>query len=138
MYAVIIRGEDGEVNKSDSHMRLLFELFRSESTVLRGCLDKRLLERRWFGRAIYIWWRWEVQMKTRERLLQIINENIETQITMEQSDKDLTEVGVDSIAFIRIIVAIEETFECEIPDSKLMISEMNTMGKMWEVIEAIE
>ena len=44
-------------------------------------------------------------------------------------DSNLTDLGMDSFAFIQIIVAIEEEFECEIPDTKLLIMEMDTLKK---------
>ena len=45
---------------------------------------------------------------------------------------------MDSITFIKIIVAVEEKFECEIPDSKLLIGEMNTANKIFQVLKDIE
>ena len=43
---------------------------------------------------------------------------------------------MDSITFIRIIVELEELFEIEIPDEKLLITEMSTIRKMVEVVAA--
>lgn len=45
---------------------------------------------------------------------------------------------MDSITFIRIIVSLEEEFECETPDSKLLLTEMNTVYKMFEVLQSID
>lgn len=63
-------------------------------------------------------------------------ENIEKAIVINstQLDDDLAELGMDSITFIHIIVALEELFEIEIPDEKLLITEMSTIRKMVEVI----
>ena len=67
---------------------------------------------------------------TKEIILDIINENMEESvIASNQLNDDLYELGMDSIVFIQIIVKIEEIFECEIPDSKLLISELNTVQK---------
>ena len=70
-----------------------------------------------------------------------ITSNIEytgeiTEIKPTQLDDDLVELGVDSITFIRIIVELEELFEIEIPDEKLLITEMSTIRKMVEVVAA--
>lgn len=70
-----------------------------------------------------------------------ITSNIEyigevTEIKPTQLDEDLIELGVDSITFIRIIVELEELFEIEIPDEKLLITEMSTIRKMVEVVAA--
>lgn len=70
------------------------------------------------------------------RTFEIINDNIEnSEITFGQ-EEDLTQFGVDSITFIRIIVAIEEEFDLEIPDEYLLVSEMNTVSKIVDVISA--
>ena len=76
---------------------------------------------------------------TLENILNIINDNIEnTNITIDQLDDDLSQIGMNSIIFIQIIVSFEEEFECEFPDSKLLITEVNTVNKMFEVIKNIE
>lgn len=76
---------------------------------------------------------------TIENVLEILNSNIENaKITLEQLDSDLSELGLDSITFIQVIVSLEEEFECEIPDSKLLISEMNTVNKIIGVLKSIE
>lgn len=70
-----------------------------------------------------------------------ITSNIEyigevTEIKPTQLDENLVELGVDSITFIRIIVELEELFEIEIPDEKLLITEISTIRKMVEVVTA--
>lgn len=75
---------------------------------------------------------------TKEEILDIINNAIEGDaIDLEQLDDDLSELGMDSIKFIQIIVEIEETFECEIPDSKLIITELNTVQKIFDVLQEL-
>ena len=72
------------------------------------------------------------------KVLQIFNANIEnTEITFGQTEDDLSALGMDSITFIRVIVALEEAFDIEIPDEKLLLTEMNTISKMTEVISAV-
>ena len=60
------------------------------------------------------------------------------EITEDKFGEDLSELGMDSITFIKIIVALEEEFECEVPDSKLLISEMNTVNKIVQVLKDVE
>ena len=75
---------------------------------------------------------------TKEGILDIINNAIDGDaIDPEQLDDDLAELGMDSIKFIQIIVEIEETFECEIPDSKLIITELNTVQKIFDVLQEL-
>ena len=44
---------------------------------------------------------------------------------------------MDSIVFIRVVVALEEAFDIEIPDEYLLITEMNTLSKMTDVISTV-
>ena len=74
-------------------------------------------------------------MNIYNKVLDIINSNIEdVTITREQADDDLTLIGMDSITFIKIIVDLEENFEIEIPDEKLIFAEMGTLNKMVDVV----
>ena len=43
-------------------------------------------------------------------------------------------IGIDSISFIQIVVALEDNFEIEIPDEKLMLEEMGTFNKITMVV----
>ena len=71
----------------------------------------------------------------KERILEIVNSVQDTEVTVDQCDDDLLELGLDSIKFIQIIVSLEEAFECEIPDEKLLLTEMNSVNKMLEVLQ---
>ena len=76
---------------------------------------------------------------TVEKVIEILNASIENaEITKDKLDEDLSELGMDSITFIQIIVALEEEFECEVPDSKLLLVEMNTANKIVQVLKDIE
>lgn len=72
---------------------------------------------------------------TKEKILEIVNSVQDMEVTVDQCDDDLLELGLDSIKFIQIIVSLEETFECEIPDEKLLLTEMNSVNKMLEVLQ---
>ena len=76
---------------------------------------------------------------TKEALLlqikRIVQDILGVQLGTDQLEADLTELGMQSILFIQIVVALEEEFECEIPDSKLLMSDMNTLGKMVDTVE---
>ena len=71
-------------------------------------------------------------------MLKVLNANLEnTEITFEQTEDDLSALGMDSIVFIRVVVALEEAFDIEIPDEYLLITEMNTLSKMTDVISTV-
>lgn len=73
---------------------------------------------------------------TVEKVIEILNENLENiELNEALLDSDLTELGLDSLMFVQIIVALEDEFDLEIPDSKLMIGEMNTVSKIIEVLK---
>ena len=70
-----------------------------------------------------------------EKTLEIINNAIEAaEISVDHSGDDLSQLGMDSITFIRIVVAVEETFGIEVPDEYLLMTEMNTVDKIINVI----
>jgi len=76
---------------------------------------------------------------TVEKVIDILNASIEdAEITEDKLDVDLSELGMDSITFIKIVVTLEEEFKCEIPDSKLLIGEMNTVNKIVKALKDIE
>lgn len=72
---------------------------------------------------------------TKEKILEIVNSIQDMKVTADQCDDYLLELGLDSIKFIQIIVSLEEAFECEIPDEKLLLTEMNSVNKMLEVLQ---
>ncbi len=72
------------------------------------------------------------------RILKVFNMNMDNmKVDTTQIDKDLSVVGIDSLAFIRFVVALEEEFNIEFPDEKLLMSEMNTVSKILNVVETI-
>lgn len=73
--------------------------------------------------------------KIMEKIVEIINSIIEKEnITIEQADADLAALGMDSLKFISIVVAMEEAFQIEIPDEKLLVTEMGTLNEMIDVV----
>ena len=62
-------------------------------------------------------------------VLEIINRSGNLEVSQEQIEDSLPELGMDSITFIQIVVALEEEFGCEIPGEKLFITEMDTVQK---------
>lgn len=69
-----------------------------------------------------------------EKVLDIIKTNIGIEIYPWQFDEDLNVIGIDSISFIQIVVALEDNFEIEIPDEKLLLEEMGTFNKITMVV----
>lgn len=72
------------------------------------------------------------------KVIEIINKNMEeNKIGVEQAGEDLLQLGMNSIIFIRIVVSLEEEFNCEIPDSKLLITEMKNVNNFVDVLMSV-
>lgn len=73
---------------------------------------------------------------TVNKILEIVNSyNEGKKWTIEQIDEDITELGIDSIMFVQIVVSLEEYYEIEFPDEKISNEEMNTIRKIYDVLK---
>lgn len=52
-------------------------------------------------------------------------------------DESLVELGISSIAFIQIIVEIEDKYQIEIPDEYLLFSKLGTVYKMATIVMSL-
>lgn len=74
----------------------------------------------------------EVSIKN---ILEVLNVSVENlNITESETDEILTDRGVDSLVFIQMVLNLEKEFNLEIPDSKLILSEMDTINKIYAVL----
>ena len=70
-------------------------------------------------------------------ILDIINAILETaEITEEDANNDLSALGVSSIMYISIVIAIEEKYNIEIPDEFLLNTEFGTVNKIFNIVTA--
>lgn len=72
-----------------------------------------------------------------EQVVHILNTTINNVNFTESTDIDLLELGVDSIMFIRIIIGLEDHFNIEIPDEYLLLTELNTVSKIVNLISVL-
>lgn len=74
------------------------------------------------------------------KILDIINSNVENaNLQLDQADEDLVALGMSSISFISVVVALEGAFEIEFPDEYLLISQSNTLNILANiVVDALE
>lgn len=76
-----------------------------------------------------------MKLVTEEKIINIINKNNNNiQVTQEQIDIPFESLGIDSIEFVRIIVELEDFFECEFPDEKLIMNNANTVKKIFMIL----
>ena len=73
-----------------------------------------------------------------DKVLTIVNLELkEYEVKQEHITENLFNLGMDSLTFIKMVVALKETFDCEIPDSKLLPTEMNTVEKIMNVLQEL-
>ena len=73
-----------------------------------------------------------------EKILSLLGETLEKdveEIRRFPSGAPLTELGLDSIRFIRFIVAFEEAFDVEILDSDLLLSNFETLDVLFSTLQ---
>ncbi len=78
-------------------------------------------------------------MKYEKRIREIIAANLKTKIDIDDYDAngDLRNIGMNSILFVSIVVAIENEFGINFPDDKLLISEAGTILLLNQILESI-
>lgn len=77
-----------------------------------------------------------------EKLISLVNRVVnevipEANMNIVKCDENLQNCGMNSIEFISIIVALEEKLEIEIPDEYLLITQMNTVTKICNVLSEV-
>ena len=72
-----------------------------------------------------------------EEIINVINELKNITVSSEQIEENLSDLGMDSISFIQMVVRLEEVFSCDIPDSNLFVAKMDTVKKIKDVLESV-
>lgn len=73
-----------------------------------------------------------------EKVMKIVNRNLEgTTITLKHQEVELKKFGLNSISFVNMIIQIEDEFECVFPDSKLLVSEADTINKILNILHML-
>lgn len=76
---------------------------------------------------------------TVEEIIHVLNENVENVcFNMEHIHENIESFGIDSIAFIGIVVSLEEKFEVIIPNECLLLEKMNTIEKIYHLIKSLK
>ncbi len=73
-----------------------------------------------------------------DRIINIVKVALEIEELSESILEDnLQDLGLESFAFIRIIVSLEDEFGIEIPDELLYMEQLDTISKIVNVVERI-
>ncbi len=71
-------------------------------------------------------------------ILELVNEILGNGVLTKNNYKDnLGEYGLDSLTMIMLVSELERRFQCVIPDSKMEYSKMNTMEKIYNLVEEV-
>lgn len=71
-------------------------------------------------------------------IVSIVNDIVEeVDVNETMIAQDLCELGMDSIAFVKVIIEIEDKYDIEIPDKYLKIQDMNTIEKIVSVLDEL-
>ena len=78
-------------------------------------------------------------MSIMDQICEIINENLELDVDAANigADDNLISLGMDSISFMKLIVAIESKFNIEVDDEYLLIEVLDTKNKLNELLERV-
>lgn len=75
-------------------------------------------------------------MKYQNEIMEIIKDTINLTESVDHIslDTDLQNVGMDSLTFVRVVIEIENLFNVEFPDEKLIISQAGTVKKLCTIV----
>lgn len=79
-------------------------------------------------------------MKYEDKIMEIVINTINLAEPKEniKIDTNLSDVGMDSISFVALVVEIENFFCIDFPDEKLTITEAGTIKSLCEIVSAIK
>lgn len=79
-------------------------------------------------------------MKYEKEIREIISETINSTIPIDEigSDTKLGEVGMDSIAFVELIIAIEDRFGIEVPNKALSVEDNDTIHSLCDLVNSLK
>ena len=73
-----------------------------------------------------------------EEILNIINSILEDEVlTISDVEKELKDIGLDSIKFVLLIVELENRFQIEIPDEYMLYSKMATVLEVCKIVNEL-
>lgn len=73
----------------------------------------------------------------KERIFNIVKIVTNKEIHINEVDVELSTLCINSMDFVRIIVAIEENVGIVFPDEYLLMSKMNTLSKIISVVSEL-
>ena len=75
-----------------------------------------------------------IEGQVRELLFEILENE---KVKVIDKNTNLVEVGLNSLAYIQLVVRLEETYDIVIPDDRLSIEEVNTISTICSIIYSL-
>lgn len=79
----------------------------------------------------------QIDLDIEVRFFGVLKETVEEYVEGIPLDIDLRDIGINSITFIKLIVALESEFDVEFDDAGLNIENFQTLRQFKEYVEKI-
>ncbi|WP_026475905.1 acyl carrier protein [Alkaliphilus transvaalensis] len=73
-----------------------------------------------------------------EGVIKILKRDKKVQDKEITLDTDLVSLGLNSIQFVKLVIALEQDFDCEFDDEKLNLSDFKTVREIVEYVMNVE
>jgi len=77
----------------------------------------------------------EYHLGIRTKIFKIVGSILNVDLNENNINDKLQDIGMDSIAYVKLVVELENMFEIEIPDEDFSISEMSTLNQIIYVVK---
>lgn len=76
-------------------------------------------------------------MKTLRRITEVIEKKLDVSEVVISVDEDLKSVGINSLNFIKLIIAIENEFDIEFEDEYLDYNQYSSLKQLAEYVDKL-
>lgn len=70
-----------------------------------------------------------------QTIREILTEIVGKEAGQAGNHDDLRDLGLDSVAFIQMVIALEEAFDKEVDDEYMLLDSMNTIEKIGRAMQ---
>ncbi|WP_245916835.1 MULTISPECIES: phosphopantetheine-binding protein [Bacillus] len=70
--------------------------------------------------------------------IEIMNTHLQEELNINNQNKDLKELGLDSLASIELLLEIEEAYEIIFPDELLTEDTFSSSRNLWSIVSKLK
>ncbi|MCH5471052.1 phosphopantetheine-binding protein [Bacillus toyonensis] len=70
--------------------------------------------------------------------IEIMNTHLQEELNINNQNKDLKELGLDSLASIELLLEIEEAYEIIFPDELLTEDTFSSSHNLWSIVSKLK